>query len=62
MLKYLFILMFPVALSAQNKIEDTTTLDEVVITTHKKKKIKKLKISGTPAYNSFRKVNLLLRV
>ncbi|SEH75391.1 hypothetical protein SAMN02927937_01237 [Paenimyroides aquimaris] len=53
MLKYLFILMFPVALFAQNKIEDTTTLDEVVITTHKKKKIKKLKISGTPAYNSF---------
>lgn len=46
----LFLFIYP-SLFAQNKIEDTTTLDEVVITTHKKKKIKKIKTKGFPYYD-----------
>ncbi len=38
-------------LSAQNK-NDETTLDELIINSKAKKKIKKYKLSGSPAYNS----------
>lgn len=50
---FLLILLtfFSTDLFAQNKI-DEVTLDEIVISFNKKKKIKKHKISGTPAFNS----------
>ena len=56
MTKYSFVLilmlLFPVSLFAQNK-GDETILDELIINSKAKKKIKKYKISGSPAYNSF---------
>ena len=56
MTKYSFVLilmlLFPVSLFAQSKIEDTT-LNEVVINANKKKKIKKLRVKGFPPLHNY---------
>lgn len=59
LLLLMLLLFCSTTLFAQNK-DDETTLDELIINSKAKKKIKKYKLSGRPAYNSIEQDELIV--